>query len=243
MSLFETSHRLKDGREFVITDFDDSHDGLDVMGVVARLDGAEIGFAAYDRDNGFVRTVEVEKDFRRMGVATALYDYIENLGYDVKPSPAVEPDGWRFWEARRLNEGAISYPKFQGMGGLCGQAAIAINRVVFSNAGGLVGCFNRAFYDAGRLTGHVAVFKDGTYWDADASPKDKDDIESWAMLDLEDPDYAEFADEYSIDWNDDTANDVIWVEMTEAKVIEAFGSNKLEAMMRVLGATPVSKTI
>jgi hypothetical protein len=63
------------------------------------------------------------------------------------------------------------------------------------------------------------------------------------MLDLEDPDYAEFADEYSIDWNDDTANDVIWVEMTEAKVIEAFGSNKLEAMMRVLGATPVSKTI
>lgn len=144
---------------------------------------------------------------------------------------------------RFINLVESSYPKFQGMGGLCGQAAVAINRAVFQNQGQLVGCFNRAFYDVGRLTGHVAVFANGNYWDADATPKELEDIESWGMLDLSDPDYQEFADQYSIDWNDDTAEDVITVRMPEKDVIAAFGSDRIEKMMRRLGWKPVEKHI
>lgn len=137
-----------------------------------------------------------------------------------------------------------TYPRFQGFGGLCGQAAVAINRVVFANQGQLVGCFNRAFYDhTDRMTGHVAVLVNGQYWDADGRPKSGDDIEEWGMLNVNDSDYAAFAEEFFIDWNDETASDVIWVEMSEDEVLAAFGRDKLEAMMRTLGAEPVDRRL
>ena len=151
---------------------------------------------------------------------------------------------YRMREFMKIVEARVEYPRFSGMGGLCGQAAVAINRTIFGGRGQLVGCFNDAFYyQADRMTGHVAVLMDGIYWDADATPKTRDDIESWGMLDVEDPDYKEFADEYSIEWNDETANAVVWVEMVESDVLAAFGNDKLESMMRHLGAAKIDKIV
>lgn len=128
-----------------------------------------------------------------------------------------------------------SYRPFTGFGGRCGQAAVAINRAVFGGRGKLVGAFNEAFYEAGRLTGHVAVFYQGSYWDSDARPKSFDEIESWGMLDTSDPDYEEFAIEKGIEWNDETASKVARFEMTEDEALEAFGKDQLDQMMRHLG--------
>lgn len=97
---------------------------------------------------------------------------------------------------------------FNGFGGACGEAAIAINHVMFAGQGEIVGVFNRAFLEHDHAIGHIAVSYNGTIWDADGLPKTLDDIEHWGSLDPEDSDYRELADDYGVAWNDDTASDV-----------------------------------
>jgi hypothetical protein len=124
---------------------------------------------------------------------------------------------------------------FNGFGGLCGEAAVAINRVLFQGKGELVGAFNRAFLDHEHLLGHIAVSVNGVLWDADAQPKTMDDIEHWGMLDPHDPDYEEQAIAYGIEWNDETANDVQIVTFdSDAEVLKHFGSRHLAGMVDVL---------
>lgn len=125
---------------------------------------------------------------------------------------------------------------FSGFGGLCGEAAVAINRVVFGGQGKLVGAFNEAFLDhADRLLGHVAVLHNGVYWDADGRPKHEDEITSWGMLDPDDLDYVEAAAEAGIDWNDETASEVAIVEFeNEAEILERFGTEHLAGMIATL---------
>jgi hypothetical protein len=82
---------------------------------------------------------------------------------------------------------------FAGFGGGSGEAAVAINRVLFAGRGTLVGALNEAFLDRGHMIGHVAVRALGPIWDGDACAKSFDDIEHWGMLDLEDEDYQDAA--------------------------------------------------
>jgi hypothetical protein len=104
----------------------------------------------------------------------------------------------------------IRQANLQGFGGDCPEAAIFINKNIFQNRGKIVGAFNRAFLEYGQdPIGHIAVLYNGNYWDADAKPKNLDEIESWGMLDPTDLDYKEKADEYGFDWNDATASEVI----------------------------------
>lgn len=124
---------------------------------------------------------------------------------------------------------------FHGFGGNCGQAAVAINRVIFNNEGRLVGAFNEAFFEHGHYFGHIAVEDStGSFWDADARPKHLDDIESWAMLDTSDPDYEELAEQLGIEWNDETASAVATFQFEEQEILETFGSDKLDAMCNLL---------
>lgn len=119
-----------------------------------------------------------------------------------------------------------------GMGGRCGWAAIAINRVLFDGQAQMSGAFNAAFMRKGAAIGHVAVFHDGAYWDSDASPKDFEEIESFGMLDEHDPDYQERAEELGIKWptpdNADEADEehpayeVLVSRMTEKEILEQF---------------------
>ncbi len=124
---------------------------------------------------------------------------------------------------------------FDGFGGACGEAAVALNRVVFGGRAELVGAFNEAFFDRGRLIGHVAVLVDGVFWDGDATPKCLDDIEHWGMLDPGDSDYAEQADEHGIPWTDAAASEIVTVTFeTEAELLDHFGTASVSRLMEAL---------
>ncbi|NCQ51552.1 hypothetical protein GW796_06605 [archaeon] len=77
---------------------------------------------------------------------------------------------------------------FLGFAGNCGQAAIAINDVMFNGEQILFAAFNKALGKAGQHIGHVACLVevgDDEYFilDTDAYLKGIDDISSWGMLD------------------------------------------------------------
>jgi hypothetical protein len=112
---------------------------------------------------------------------------------------------------------------FTGFGGACGLAAIAINRVLFDGQGQFVGAFNKAFEARGNSIGHVAVLHEGVYWDADAEPKERDDIESFGMLAPDDPDHKEAAKALGFKFNDKTAYGVVFRKnLDEADVLGRF---------------------
>jgi hypothetical protein len=112
---------------------------------------------------------------------------------------------------------------FTGFGGACGVAAIAINRVLFDGKGQFVGAFNKAFEAHGNSIGHVAVLHEGVYWDADAEPKERDDIESFGMLAPDDPDYKKAAKALGFRFNDKKAHGVVVREnLKEADVLGRF---------------------
>ena len=123
----------------------------------------------------------------------------------------------------------------QGFGGACGEAAVAINRVLFDGRAEIVGVFNEAFFDRGRLVGHVAVRIGDVYWDADASPKTLDDIEHWGSLDPHDLDYAEQAGEAGIGWNETAATEVVAVAFdSDREVLEHFESGLIPILTSAL---------
>ncbi len=100
-----------------------------------------------------------------------------------------------------------------GMGGECGETAIAINKLLFDGRGQLVASVNKHLWRQGRLVGHVGVRVDGVVWDAEGTYDDEEAMEefmSWGMVDPADPDY-EFPSE-------DDAYDVLLVEPTEKRV-------------------------
>ena len=126
---------------------------------------------------------------------------------------------------------------FSGFGGNCFQAAMAINQVLFGGAGRYVGAFNRLFHQHGEFVGHLAVEFDGAYWDADGIPKEFEDIESWGMLDPEDSDRREAAEDLGEEWDDDAAEEVETVRFVdEAEVAMIFGNERVTVMAAILKA-------
>lgn len=123
---------------------------------------------------------------------------------------------------------------FYGFSGLCGQAAVAINRSLLAGRGTIVGAFNAAFYARGRAIGHVAVQVGDAYWDSDARAKGVDDVTAWGMLDPDDPDYAEAAARLGIAWDDAAAEAVTFVILTEAEALALWGSDSLEGLLEDL---------
>lgn len=59
-----------------------------------------VGYADYEGGE-CINFVFISSEFERKGVATWLYDYIENdLGIKLKPSHCLFPDGRAFWKNR-----------------------------------------------------------------------------------------------------------------------------------------------
>lgn len=55
---------------------------------------------AYDAE-AYFSNIAVVPEYRRMGVATAMYDQIEDMGYTVIPSPGdIFPDAENMWDYR-----------------------------------------------------------------------------------------------------------------------------------------------
>jgi hypothetical protein len=63
-----------------------------------------VGYSIFNEDKSYFEFIKVFDDYRRQGVATAIYNYVETLGYKVKPSHNLEPDGEEFWKNRKLHE-------------------------------------------------------------------------------------------------------------------------------------------
>jgi hypothetical protein len=60
-----------------------------------------IGFADIDRGKTEISFVNINEEYRRKGVSSFLYDYIENdVGYKLKPSLDLLEDGEAFWKSR-----------------------------------------------------------------------------------------------------------------------------------------------
>jgi hypothetical protein len=119
---------------------------------------------------------------------------------------------------------------FEGFGGNCFAAAIALNRVLFGGKGTLVAGLNEFFLAKGHPIGHGAVLHDGIYWDADGRPKDADDIESWGMLDHLDPDWIAAARRYRARLTEARASEAAVFEMNdELEMMELAGHDVGEA--------------
>lgn len=159
------------------------------------------------------------------------FDLLEQKLEQITSDPEVSDILYLIGEAKK--EG------LDGFGGECGAAAIAINNALFEGKGKLVGAFNKAFYEKGMWIGHVAVSLEhpvhGNYYlDGDAQVKDVSLIDSWGMLDPDDPDYAERAQEAGIEWNDHTANEVVMVTLTEAEIAQHLPSDNLDEFSDIL---------
>lgn len=60
-----------------------------------------IGFADIDKGKTEISFVDINTEYRRKGVSTFLYDYIEkDLGRKLKPSEDLIEDGQAFWKNR-----------------------------------------------------------------------------------------------------------------------------------------------
>lgn len=119
----ESTATLKDGSVVELSadetteplgDPDEDDFGETFLHVYAKINGHTIGSAQIPYEDSAFRGLAVDDDFRRLGVATALYDYAEKLlGYKLRPSDNLEPDGEAFWKAR-LGESAdlLEYKMF-----------------------------------------------------------------------------------------------------------------------------------
>lgn len=96
---------LKDGKMISLshhyTDGGEDREDEPYISVLARLDGDIIGSCLYDPEDEIVRGVTVDEPYRRLGVATAIYDYLVGLYFPVQPSYNQEPDGEAFWADRK----------------------------------------------------------------------------------------------------------------------------------------------
>jgi len=98
---------------------------------------------------------------------------------------------------------------FKGFMGDCGQAALAINNILFKNEGNILGAFNKKFFEQGHPFGHIAVEFKGKFWDTDGYSKKIEEIESWGMLDEKDSYYKELADNYGFEFSEEAAFETI----------------------------------
>ena len=124
---------------------------------------------------------------------------------------------------------------FNGFGGECGEAAIAINDVIFDGNGVLIAAVNKAFFTHGSFIGHVAVYYNGIFWDADGVPKDETDVDHWGMLDYEDTDYQATASKCGFEWTEEAADTFEMIQFEDdSEVLEYFNSGKLNEMLNII---------
>lgn len=73
------------------------------VNVTARIGGQNVGGAMFTKVGGddiMEVNTTVHKDFRRQGIATRMFEYAHNLGYNILPNPADQkPDGRAMWDA------------------------------------------------------------------------------------------------------------------------------------------------
>lgn len=108
------------------------------------------------------------------------------------------------------------FPNLSGFSGDCFAAAYAINKCLLNGQANIIGCVNKAiFQNIGEHIGHVALhcFSDDEgmgFLDIEGF-KEPENIESWAMLDIDDIDYQNLFLDNDIELSDDNFSDAIWI--------------------------------
>lgn len=138
-----------------------------------------------------------------------------------------------------------------GWGGACGVTALAMQQVLFSGQGEIVGGFNCAFAEKDEAIGHVVVrvpdeIEGYLNFDATGNPVPDENIDSWGMLDFQDSMWDDRARERGIEWNEEAAMEAALYVMTPEDVTKMLPAGDLEETMallndaaRVLGYKPI----
>lgn len=99
-------YKLADGTVLNVTaqrqPSDEDEDATMVV-VRAFIDAVEVAkgkFYPDENDSGEFHRIETKPSFRRRGIATALYDHLERIGYTIDSSSNLEADGAAFWSYR-----------------------------------------------------------------------------------------------------------------------------------------------
>jgi len=81
--------------------FEEFYGSNEMYEVIAYHEEEYVGHADY-YDWGSVEGVKVEPKFRRQGVATAIYDFLDSIGLNPQPTDGwMEEDGKAFWKNRK----------------------------------------------------------------------------------------------------------------------------------------------
>jgi GNAT superfamily N-acetyltransferase len=75
----------------------------------AIVDGKQAGYVVFDRDGKtlIAGDLVVDKEYRRQGIATKMYDYVKSLGFTVKRSDIQLSRGNLFWDKSRGEEANV----------------------------------------------------------------------------------------------------------------------------------------
>jgi hypothetical protein len=66
--------------------------------------GNQIGMASFNKgkDGKYkANNVNIQKEYKRRGIGTKIYEYVEKLGVELRPSMDQTPEGKAFWESRK----------------------------------------------------------------------------------------------------------------------------------------------
>lgn len=70
--------------------------------VEAWYQGRRVGTVDFDPDNNYLVARDlIVPSFQRQGIATVMYNWIKQMGNDIKPSPSQTPDGQKFWQGKK----------------------------------------------------------------------------------------------------------------------------------------------
>lgn len=121
--------------------------------------------------------------------------------------------------------------KLNGFGGDCPAAAIEINDRLFDGEGEYIVAANKFWFNKHhRVIGHVAVKFLDRYWDASGETT-LDHLESWGMLDEQDPDYSD-----DPEWTPEDAYEVELLGMNEDELREIFDMEPKQSLKECIKA-------
>lgn len=88
IAIYDDNHNLKTNYEKLFGEYDSIYNNPDYLNIVAKLDGKIVGMATVIVNHDIVEELHpfltiwnlgVHKDYRRMGIATKMIEYIENF--------------------------------------------------------------------------------------------------------------------------------------------------------------------
>lgn len=127
-----------------------------------------------------------------------------------------------------------------GMGGECGEVAIAMKRVLFGNKAFLLGGLNSEFERHNVLIGHIVVSVDDEdsnclHFDEKGIPLSCEEVKAWGSVDHTDPDWIARARDLGFELTEEAATTTAMLEFDdEADILINMPGSGLDEKMQLL---------